>query len=200
MLRTECLLAWALEEIGFEVRRVAAGAPGFLPELGNHLMLLVPLEETWLVDVGMGDGLLEPMALRAHATTQGFLDFRLEESASGEWVFHNHRLAGVKQVNFGEKDAEPSIFEARSRWLQTSPESPYFNVVMATRFTEDGIESLYGRIRRKVSAGGKQSYLIDSAEEFAQELEETFGIRDAEVESLWPVVEARHETLFGDKK
>ena len=33
--------------------------------LGNHLVLRVDLDEPWLADVGLGDGALEPLRLRA---------------------------------------------------------------------------------------------------------------------------------------
>ena len=62
------LIGWALKEIGFELMRVSAGVMRVQAgdaQLGNHLCLLVRLDQPYLVDVGFGGSLAEPLALAA---------------------------------------------------------------------------------------------------------------------------------------
>jgi arylamine N-acetyltransferase len=58
----------ALKEIGFEVMRASAGVMRVQAgdaQLGNHLCLLVCLDQPHLIDVGYGGGLAEPLPLSA---------------------------------------------------------------------------------------------------------------------------------------
>ena len=70
------LLGWALREIGFDVQRVSAGIRrderGDVA-FGNHLILLVRLEQPYLADHGMGDGLRQPIPLVSGKHPQGKL-------------------------------------------------------------------------------------------------------------------------------
>ena len=61
------LFGWALREVGFEVSRVNGAvlrAERGDAAIGNHVVLLVQLDETWGADVGFGDGVIEPIPLR----------------------------------------------------------------------------------------------------------------------------------------
>ncbi|MCH1571610.1 MAG: arylamine N-acetyltransferase, partial [Longimicrobiales bacterium] len=73
------LLGWALEEIGFDVMRMAAGVLRSVRgdwSIGNHLALAVHLEDgPWLADVGFGDGLREPVPLREGPIEQAGLQY-----------------------------------------------------------------------------------------------------------------------------
>lgn len=72
------LLGWALQEIGFDVTYQSGGlgrATRGDSALGNHLVLLVKLEDQdWVTDVGFGDGFIEPLLLKNQKLEQrGFL-------------------------------------------------------------------------------------------------------------------------------
>src|SRR5262249_42838960 len=72
------LLAWALREIGFPVTMLAGTvgrqAQGTTVE-GNHLVLLVELDQPYLADVGFGNGFLEPLPLQVGTYQQDFLTY-----------------------------------------------------------------------------------------------------------------------------
>src|SRR5712691_10879700 len=57
------LFAWALQELGFSVMRLASTVGRQSPDMedGSHLILLVKLDRPYLADVGFGNGLLEPI-------------------------------------------------------------------------------------------------------------------------------------------
>ena len=62
------VMGWALKEIGFDVMRMRAGVMRVLAgdtQLGNHLCLFVRLDQCYLVDVGFGGSLVEPLPLKA---------------------------------------------------------------------------------------------------------------------------------------
>ena len=92
------LLAWALEEIGFKVTRMAGGVMRVVhgdANVGNHLVLRIDLDRPYLADVGFGDGMLEPVPIKEHLFRHDFLDYRLEDLGDRWWRFHNHPLGGA---------------------------------------------------------------------------------------------------------
>lgn len=95
------LLGWALGEIGFDVVRMVGAVTRKErgdETLGNHLVLKVDLDEPYLVDVGLGNGLVEPIPIRPGRFTQGHRKFRLERLSDGLWRFHNS--AGAMPTDF----------------------------------------------------------------------------------------------------
>lgn len=80
------LLGWALQEIGFDVRRVNGGVARSLrgdDALGNHLVLLVSLDQPYIADVGFGDGVLDPIPLVQGPVLQRGFKFELEHLPDG---------------------------------------------------------------------------------------------------------------------
>src|SRR6185295_6224569 len=106
------LLGWALEEIGFRVTRMAGAVHRtHLGEeaIGNHLVLLVHLDETYIADVGFGDGLYEPVPLKEGVIAQNGFQSRLVRVVHGWWRFHNHQNGGAPTFDFREEEADPAL-------------------------------------------------------------------------------------------
>ena len=62
------LFAWMLEAMGFSLTRLAAGVMRDRMgdgAIGNHLTLIVHLDRDHIADVGLGAGLVEPVAFAA---------------------------------------------------------------------------------------------------------------------------------------
>src|SRR5690349_11134590 len=58
------LLGWALAELGFRVSQHAGGVMRDINSqagVGNHLVLIVDLDQPYLADCGFGDGIIEPI-------------------------------------------------------------------------------------------------------------------------------------------
>ena len=77
------LLAWALSELGFVVTLLPSAVNR--EKLGdkaerNHLILLVQLEQPYLVDVGFGNGFLQPLPLKPGHYRQDFLTYELAQN------------------------------------------------------------------------------------------------------------------------
>ena len=78
------MLQQALVEIGFDVQRVAGGVHRHETgdaAVGNHLVLLVRLDRVYVADLGLGDGLREPVPLEA-GTLPGRASWSSGSSAS----------------------------------------------------------------------------------------------------------------------
>ena len=103
------LLHWVLEEIGFDVSRCVVGV--LRNErgdaiLGNHLILLVQLDNLYLADLGLGDGIREPVPIKPGSYVQGELVFRLEKLDDGYWRFHNHGFGDPTSFDFKGRVSE----------------------------------------------------------------------------------------------
>lgn len=187
------LFAWALAELGFDVRllgsTVGEPAQGAGRDL-DHLVLLVQLDQPWLADVGFGNGLFEPIPLQPGSYRQRFLEYRLERDGDS-WIFHNHRLSG----HFYGFTLDPyawADFAPRCHELQTSPTSHFVRLTVSHRFVAEGIASLRGAVLQRITASGADEEEITSFERYAAVLREVFGLDIPQAEELWPLVWQRH--------
>jgi N-hydroxyarylamine O-acetyltransferase len=199
---TNGLLEWALKEIGFDIQRCTAGV--YRRErgdtaLGNHLTLVAVLDQPWLCDLGLGDGLRAPIPLAEGVHRDGPLEFRLECLADGYWRFHNHHLGTPTTFDFMDRPADEALMQERNNLLQRDPESHFVQNVEAVRMGPDHAVILLGRVLRHVSALGTRKSLIASPEAMAQTLSEQFGISGVDCFALWPQILARHQELFGSE-
>ena len=194
------LLGWALGEIGFEVGRVGAGVRPTAwsePLSGTHLVLTVEADgETWLADVGYGDGLREPLPLRDGRVEQGGLTYGLQRLADGSWRFHTHQFGSAPGFDFRCGPADETLLGAQCDRLQTSPESPFVRTLVCQICQTDAIQVLRGRVRRTVRGDGVTEWLLSGPEELEQELRTVFGLA-IDAAPLWPAVARRHDELFG---
>ena len=188
------LFAWALRELGFAVTllgsSVGAPAQGEAGDL-DHLILLVELEEPWLVDVGFGNGILEPLLLVAGEYQQEFSTFRLTLQDDGNWFFHN-QLYGGPGYGFSLHPRRYEGFASRCYELQTSPESGFVRTTVCHRFTPQGFMSLRGAVLQQYKATGIAEEEIDTLSRYKQVLTDIFGLDAALADALWEKVWERH--------
>lgn len=119
--------AWLLGELGFEVERLAAQVHGEDGGWGielDHMTLRVDLAEPWLVDVGFGDGFVEPLRWAdGQVQSQTIGDFRLDRDGP-HWIL-SRRNAGesafVPQYRFTDEPLELKDFEPGCAYHQTPP-------------------------------------------------------------------------------
>ena len=196
------LLGWVLSEIGFDVTRVV-GAVWRHEEgdemIGNHLLLLVQLGKTYVVDLGLGDGGRTPLPLVEGTHQQGDLLFRLERINDGYWRFHNHSFGIPKTFDFKQESADESLIARKNYELQTSPDELFVQNFVAQIMRENSIACLTGKVLRDKTSAGTTKTILSSAKELEHTLAEVFGIRDPKIQSVWPKIQARHAALFGDQ-
>jgi N-hydroxyarylamine O-acetyltransferase len=194
------LMGWVLGEIGFDVRRIGAGVMRQLQgaeHMGNHLCLLVRLDQTWLVDVGFGGSLAEPIPLRAFEREDRPYRLGLRETADGFWRFSEVAHGEPFSFDFQDISADEELLARRCRWLQTDPASPFVQNFVVQRRTRDAHTSLRGRVLATLHSSGQERRTIDSADELVATLGECFDLDVPEAATLWPAICARHEALFG---
>lgn len=124
------LFAAVLERLGFQVERRLAriGDPVDVPRPRTHLLLLVDVGATrWLVDVGFGASLLEPLPLDAAGPVrQGGWTYRTVRGADGSLRLQERRDG---QWETGYTAAEEATFppdvELANHFTATHPTSPF---------------------------------------------------------------------------
>lgn len=193
------LLGWALDEIGFNVTRMAGGVGRAVrgdAAIGNHLILRVDLDRPYLADVGFGDGLIEPVPIAPATVRQGSLTFSLEASAPGWWRFHNDPAVGAMSFDFQNLAADQTLLDERCAWLQSSPESNFVLNAVVQRHLPDGRFAMLRGKMLKLFAPDVTTREIASADDYVKTLAGVFALDLPEAAKLWPKIEARHRDLF----
>ncbi len=192
-------LAWLLEQLGYRVtmhrarvqRAFETASDG---RMESHIVLSVDAGgRPWYVDVGLGNGLLDPLPLTDGVVTQSPFTYRLapSEELPGGWRFdHDRRLMALRSV---EREGPASPFDA---WVTayrddaTSPTSIFTRYLTVNRRRPDGVSSMTGRTLMRVDPGGRSLHPVASAAEWEVVLRDEFllGLPDwstAERDALW---------------
>jgi N-hydroxyarylamine O-acetyltransferase len=195
------VMGWALGQIGFDVMRLSAGVMRALAgdaQLGNHLCLLVRLDQPYLVDVGFGGSLIEPLALRASARQDHPYRLELSELENGYWRFAEiaHGDDDAFSFDFRAAAADEALFAKKCQFLQTDPASPFTQNLVVQRRAVDTHLSLRGRMLVTTYATRVEEHMLASAEELVATLRDSFDLDVPEAATLWPSICARHKALF----
>jgi N-hydroxyarylamine O-acetyltransferase len=188
------LFAWALKEIGFDVTLMGSTVnrqPTGRTIEGNHLVLLVQLERPYLVDVGFGNGFLEPLPLEEGVYQRGYLDYELWKDGD-RWWFKNQRFAPIG-YDFTLDAHQLGDFAPQSHELQTWEESGFVRTTVCQRFTPAGFVMLRGAVLTTVTENGAEQGTIADAAEYREALENLFDLHLPDAEILWEKVWARHQ-------
>lgn len=188
------LFGRVIQSIGFDVHCVA-GAVGRATRgdsvEGNHLVLIVTLDQPWIADVGFGDAFIDPLPLQPATYRQGFLDYGVEQEGE-RWIVRVHEFAGAGSFDFSLEPRAMSYFARQCHELQTSPDSGFVRTTVCQRFVPDGIITLRGAVFRRISSDGAADHTIDSVDEYLSVLDERFDLRIPGVEALYPRIWERH--------
>ena len=203
-------LSLVLASLGYQVTRHVGGVHG--PEgpdvkwLTNHLVLVVGDLPTnanpggiWYVDAGLGDGLWDPLPMRAGTYAQGPMTFALGETDDGvgDWHFTHDPTGSFSGMSFRTGQVEMDAFAERHQHLSTSPESSFAGVVTAQLRFEHGTDILRGRVLTRRRGHESTSTTLNKPGEWFDVLADVFAIRpDAPPvarDALWTRVSAAHE-------
>ncbi len=190
-----------LESLGYRVTRHFGGVQGRADPLagavGNHLVLTVSgLDGDWLVDLGMGDGLHEPLPLAAGDYQQGPFRYALRPSTAepGGWRFGHDPRGSFLGMDFRPEATGMSAFAAKHQWLSTAPESSFVRVATVARRDATGVDELRGLVLTRVGTTTGRTVLEQPADYFAA-LADVFGIvlSPADRARLWPRLAESHD-------
>ncbi|ANN15600.1 arylamine N-acetyltransferase [Amycolatopsis orientalis] len=194
-----------LKALGYQVTRHPGGAHTAQETAGihlNHLALTVTgLPETpevgWLVDVGLGDGIHEPLPLREGEYKQGPLVFRMRTSeiTPGGWRFDHDPQGSFVGMDFAPETAVMPDFAEKHVELSTSENSGFVRTLVLQRRDAESLDSLRALTLTHLP-GGKT--VLESPAEWWTAIEDVFGVRrglftDEERDRLWRQAVAQHE-------
>jgi N-hydroxyarylamine O-acetyltransferase len=182
------MFAWLLEQLGFNVTlhsaRVFDGdEPG--PEF-DHLVLLVQLEEHWLIDVGFGDSFLEPLPLTDNGENrQGERWYRLSK-IENEWTVLRKDInsSWEPQYLFTLIHRQFADFSEMCEYHQTSQDSSFTQKRICSLATKNGRISLSNMRLIITESDTRKEMVMSGIEEYGQALQSYFGVQIDGLERL----------------
>ncbi|GIF17494.1 arylamine N-acetyltransferase [Paractinoplanes tereljensis] len=199
-----------LTELGYAVTRHYGGVQGNATHpagaAGNHLVLTVsglPSDEApdgnWLVDLGMGDGIYEPLPLAEGEYQQGPFRYRLSRSVAepGGWRFEHDPRGGFLGMDFRGESVEMSAFAAKHHELSTSPDSGFVRIATVQRRDAHGTDVVRGLVLSR-TGDVEQKTNLERRDDYFAALADVFGITlddvgPAERDALWRRLAEAHE-------
>ena len=194
------LFGWALAELGFEVMRVAGAVRRDErgdAALNNHLSLLVrepgARQPVYLADAGFGGSMIAPIELAEAECAQVPYRIGLRFFERRRWRLVEASPGGESNYEFAVKPADETALAAKCGQLQSDPQSKFVQNLVVQKRLPDAHVRLRGRVLTTITANGKQTVLLETAEELAATVSELCGVHVPGVADLWPGVVARHE-------
>ena len=187
------VLAALLRATGFAVTHHEAVVGGEGPV--NHMALVVHLDgERWLADAGLGEGYLDPLPLRAGATTIGPFTYTLEREDGGAWWMGQHEWSSFSGFRMREAASPVAAFDPHHRRLATDPESSFVKTLVVQQPAVDRITTLRARTLTVVGPSSDTKFVVDRPD-FPDILRERFGITvgGERLERLWRKAVEQHE-------
>ena len=193
------LFAWALREIGFDVRRLSAGVRRAKlgdAALGNHLCLMVTLADPYLVDVGYGGSQLYALRLKEEVTTHRPLRLALAKIDDGFWRFHEGGPGSMVSYDFKPGWCDEGLLSASHDRQVSDPEEIFRKTLIAKIRRGDDFYSLRGRALETLKPGRKELRLASTPDELTGILKDVFALDEPDLTRLWPKIAERHLQLF----
>jgi arylamine N-acetyltransferase len=201
-----------LAALGYRIALHRAGVQNHTePRAGiyrNHLALTVEglpdqPDTGWLVDVGLGDALYDPLPLREDTYRQGPFEYSLRRSeiAPGGWRLEHDVRGSFRAMDFEAQAASMSDFTEKHDYLSSSPESGFVRVCTVQRRDAHGVDILRALTLSRLDAGSGSRTVLESPEKWYAALADVFGLTLDDVSTtdrdrLWQRVVAQHEAHF----
>jgi N-hydroxyarylamine O-acetyltransferase len=201
------VMAYALEAMGFDVRRVLGGVARETEGDGNwwnHMPLVVRFgNDEYLADAGIGTGFRDPLPIRNGSYRVGVFNFGVWSLGDGVWRCSIDPRVANLTFDFTLDRREVAEFEPRCTELSTSPESPF---VKTMTVQNPGETDMWGLRARTLTVydpklpEGKTVRVIADPDEFAAQLRGRFNLTlsDAEIDTLWTKAVEQHERKLAE--
>lgn len=179
------LLAEALRQLGFEVSLLSAQVARKQGDFGedfDHLVLLVHLEENWLVDVGFGESFSEPLNLSQEGEYGGY---RLRHDGHYWLVQALKKDHWQTQFRFTPEPHQFSEFQRMCVYHQTSPESKFTQHRLCSRATLEGRITVVDRRLILTRWGDRQERRLKTEQEYRRALADYFHIKIPEMDMIY---------------
>jgi N-hydroxyarylamine O-acetyltransferase len=196
------VLGAALAAIGFDVMRMSAGVMREVrgdQAMGSHLCLLVDCDGPRLVDGGFGSFLGATLPLAEGSWQQPPLPVGLGKADDGLWRLQVAIGANTMSYDFTAEPANEDQLSALCHWQANDPASVFVQNLTAQRRADDCYLVLRGKVLSVITMQGEERRELGTASELVETLRDVFLLDVPEAAELWPVIETRHEALFGDQ-
>ena len=193
------LFDWVLREIGFDVTRIAGGVRRSSigdEALGNHLCLMVRLDTDYLVDVGFGNSQLYAIPLEEGVTKHEQYQMALGKVGGGYWRLYEGGLGAMVNYDFLAEAGDEAQLAASHDVQISDPNSIFRKTLIAKIRRGRTYLVLRGRMLETHYPGRKTTEEIQTEQELASVLKESFGLVEPDLAELWPMITARHKQLF----
>ncbi len=196
------LFAWALRHLGFDISLVGGAANrkerGSDAEM-SHLAVLVHLDQTYLADVGFGNGPIVPIPLAEGTHSDGRFSFRLDRTDDGWWRFVNRPQSG-DTFDFRETPYEVQAFAQKSEFLQRDPSSYFVQNLVCHRFSDEGVMTLRGAVLTTLTPNQIREEIAQTRDQLAEILRLRFDLHPERLDALWERVAARHKEWLSARR
>ena len=171
----DLLLALEFQVVFLSARMVLDSTPG--PEF-DHMVLLVSLEQDYLVDVGNGRSCREPMALdEANQSISEGIRYQIQPHGDDLALFYREPDAPwAPRFLFSLRPRQRTEFQEMCGYHQTSPDSPFARKRLVTLATPDGRITLSGKRFTLLEGSRRQEREVNSEPEYTRCLADYFGI------------------------
>ena len=109
------------------------------------------------------------------------------------WRLTEESAGDESNYEFAAIPADEAALAAKCEQLQSDPQSGFVKNLVVQKRLPDAHVCLRGRVLATTTATGKQSALLESAEELVATVSELCDLDVPAVADLWPGVVARHE-------
>ena len=176
------LFAALLRELGFRVAMLNS----LIPETHNgcgmvydHPILLVELDERWIVDVGFGDAYRLPLKLDDGGEQMGVgVAYRISPDGDGRWTFRERLENGEWEFYyaFTLQPCRLGDFTEACRYYESSPKSGFTQKRICSRATLEGHISLNDDRLIVTRNDQRHEMPLAGGQDFVRALNEHFGI------------------------
>lgn len=201
------VLAHLLTELGYEVTKHRGGVqtrtrPAVVDS--SHMVLTVRLgSQDWLVDAGLGDGLVRPVPLEVGAKAEQVpfeLSLRRSDIVDG-WRMDYDPRSNLLGMDFESAPATLADFEEQHQHLSLAPDSPFVRVSSAFLRSTDNIAVIRSVGFTQTYADRVDDRIIESQIEYFDVLADVFQLPLPHLSStdrdvLWRRVWAQYEDFL----
>ncbi len=174
------LFAELLRRLGFQVDQLSARVHGSNGKLGpdfDHMLLLVHLDESYMVDVGFGDSFQTPFPFKATLHEEKSGTYRVLANESEHVLMRkNDQGAWQDQYRFTLEPRAFHEYEAMCHYQQSSPNSSFTQKTVCSRATPSGRVTISNQRLILTENGHKSESPIENEAMLSQLLKEHFQI------------------------
>ncbi|MFC4586367.1 arylamine N-acetyltransferase family protein [Sphaerisporangium corydalis] len=198
--------ALLLEELGYQVTRHNGVPRSLAGHTGHHVALTVSglpshrcPDGVWFVDVGLGDGIHEPLPLVEGIYRQGPFQYRLRRSdlEPGGWRFDHDPRGSFHRMDFRPEAAVMSQFKDMHTYLSTSRDTAFWHVLTVQRRDAAGVDCVRGLVLSRIGSA-EGSSVLSGRRDYFEALADIFGltlddVTPGEKDALWGRLSESHE-------